>query len=321
MNRDTDLIRKANDFIVNDLSTYGGLLQPETYQKFFQRAIPSSEILTRADVETMKKPRKLLPAMKFAARFLHAGQEGVALSAAQADKPTLTQPELNAHLLRGYVPITDEALEDNIETKSLVNTMLEILPEVVARDMDELILAGDTSASVPGDLDTQQYYQTTNGLIKQASIATANGGGLVINIDQLEAAIAALAVEYKTDARYAKMKWFVPVQARHTYQNQYAHRMTPGGDALYVPSTGAFLPGYKGAEIVGVPMMPVSNGLGTALLCDPMNIKVGIWRQVSLKVWRDELAGMNYVICTLRFDVTYQDAYAVAKLTNFAVAN
>ena len=41
MNRDTDLIRKANDFIVNDLSTYGGLLQPETYQKFFMRAIPS----------------------------------------------------------------------------------------------------------------------------------------------------------------------------------------------------------------------------------------------------------------------------------------
>jgi HK97 family phage major capsid protein len=320
MTPDSALIQKANDLIVSDLSTYGGLLQPETQQKFFIRAIATSEILKRADVQTMKSPRKLLPAFKLTDRFLHAGQEGVALSAAQANKPTFTQPELNAKLFRGYMPITDEALEDNIETKSLVNTLLEQLPEVVARDMDDVILSGNTSASVPADLDYQQFLRTINGLIAQASVATATGGSLLINIDQLEAAIAALAVEYKTPEKYRKMKFFVPVQAYHTWANQYAHRMTPGGDALYQPSSGQFLPGYKGAEIVGVPMMPVSSGLGTCLLCDPENIKVGLWRQVSLKVWRDELAGMNYVICSLRMDVTFQDAAAVSKLTLFKVA-
>lgn len=322
MTPDKVLIQKANDLILNDLSTSGGIMSPATQQKFFVRTIKESVALKMFDVRTTKSFQENLPAFKLTDRVLQAGQEKVALTDAQSFKPTLSQPQLNVKLFRGNVPISDEALEDNVERKSLVQTLLRELPAAISRDMEEVVFQGDTTAIVAGDAARQLFLRSFNGLIAQTATSTASGGGTVFSIDQLEALRQSMGVEYTAPEKWLKTAIFVPVQAYHTWADAYAHRMTPGGDSLYIKNGAQFIPAYNGAPIIGVPMMPVAaaTNYGTAICTNPKNVVVGLWRKVTIEVWRDYSAGMNYIAISLRMDCTYQDEAASAKLTTFKVS-
>ena len=77
---------------------------------------------------------------------------------------------------------------------------------------------------------------------------------------------------------------------------------------------------YSGVPVVSVPLFPdnlgPSNSLTVALLCNPKNVHVGIWRNIRLESFRDVSAGVLRIVATLRLDARFADEGGVAKLIN-----
>ena len=105
--------------------------------------------------------------------MLRPGTEGVALASADHARPSFSKTTLDAHLFKAEVPISDEVFEDNIERAALRQTILSALAEAIARDMEEVIIQGDTTSADP-------LLAVMDGLIKQATsqVVDAAGGRL-----------------------------------------------------------------------------------------------------------------------------------------------
>jgi len=69
-----------------------------------------------------------------------------------------------------------------------------------------------------------------------------------------------------------------------------------------------------------VPLFPDNLGPSSnrtvALLCNPKNVHVGMWRNIRLESFRDVSAGVLRIVATMRFDARFADESGVAKLIN-----
>lgn len=303
-------LTKSGDLDLTALAS-GGLLPASFSKQFYVRAIESAKILPMATGRQMGSWSENLPAIKFDGWVLSPGEEGAALGTGDTHVPTFTQPVLSAKTWKGKVPITREALKDNVQGGTLLQLIMDSLPQAVGRDMDRLIVRGDTSS-------TDARLKVMDGLIKQAITYVYAGGSVKINKDQLEGMINLLPNEYKEDT--SKLVFFTSIQAERCWQNAVADRMTILGDAAYAKKQPAE---YSGIPIVGASAF--LNNIGAAnttnvILTDPKNIVVGLWQDIELRIVEEPLAGKYWVLCYLRFDVKYQDESAVAKATYVKVA-
>ena len=62
------------------------------------------------------------------------------------------------------------------------------------------------------------------------------------------------------------------------------------------------------------------NGIAGAVLFDPKNINVGIWRNIRLETDKDISEGVLIIVATMRFDVKYAEETASVKGINVKVA-
>jgi hypothetical protein len=88
------LVKKA-DIALSDLSTGGGLLNPEQTDSFIQTLMDSPTILNAARMVTMNAPQKKINKIGFGSRMLRAATSATALDAADRSKPDLGQISLN----------------------------------------------------------------------------------------------------------------------------------------------------------------------------------------------------------------------------------
>jgi hypothetical protein len=113
------------------------------------------------------------------------------------------------------------------------------------------------------------------------------------------------------------MAFLTSVDAELDYRNSLADRATVGGDRFIEEDTPAL---YSGVPVKPVPLFPENLGPGgnrtVALLCNPKNVHVGIWRQIRLESFRDVSAGVLRVVATMRFDAKFAEEPGVAKLIN-----
>lgn len=299
-------LTKSGDLDLAALAS-GGLL-PTAYQRqFFVRAIESAKLLPMVTMKPMGSYIENLPAIKFSDYVLAPGAEGTALDASETHVPTLTQPTLTAHLFKAKVPITREALKDNVQGGTLLNLVMEKLPAAVARDMERIIVRGDTTSGTP-------VLAQLDGILKQATTNVYAGGSTKFNADQIEGAFALLANEYKEDP--TALKILTAPQAERAWQNEAGERLTAYGDRARTENLPAV---YRGTNIMGISAFTVSASLTNVLLCDPKNIVVGIWQDVDLRIVEEPVAGKYWILGYLRFDVKYQDEEAVAKITSVSV--
>ena len=237
---------------------------------------------------------------------LFACMIGTALGYGDTTTPTFTSPRLTAKLFRGLLPITEEALEDNIQRNTLLPYIMAKLPEVVARDIERIVVcsaaAGVTGYPVLSQLD---------GLLAQLSTNPYAGGSAVINKDQLEAMIATLKTEYRQDV--ADMAFLVNVKAERTYRASLAQRGTVAGDRYLLENVPALSGGIPVTGIAAMDFVTANNG--TVVLGRPHDLKVGFWREIKLKLFEEPKAGKFWVACSLRFDCKLQDEIGWSKGT------
>ncbi len=301
------LLEKA-DLALSDLTAGGGILLPAQAQKFMRLLIKQSVLMQKATVVPMPSPKYQVAKLKFGSRILRPGKEGVALAATDRTKPDLSFLELDAQLFKAEVQLTDEVLEDNIERGELRQTILEMIAEAAGRDMEEILINGDKTSS-------DSVLAVIDGILKQSMSHVVDAAGTPLTKNIFRDMLKSLPPEYLRDKK--AMAFLTGVDADLDYRNSLAERATIGGDRFLEEDAPVL---YSGVPVVAVPLFPenlgAANNRTVALLCNPKNIHVGIWRQIRVETVRDVPAGVLRIVATLRFDVKFADELGTAKGVN-----
>jgi len=121
-----------------------------------------------------------------------------------------------------------------------------------------------------------------------------------------------LPSEHLRDKR--QMRFLTSVDADLDYRNTLAERATAVGDKFLEGDSPVL---YSGVPIRPIPLFPEDlgavNDQTVALLCNPKNIHVGIWRNIRIESARDISEGSLKIVATLRFDVKYAEESGIAK--------
>jgi len=304
------LLEKA-DLALQDLLTGGGYLQPAAAQKFVRLLIRESTLMPLVTVSPLRAPKELISALKFGGRVLRAGQDGIALTQAERSKPDLSAVELDAKLFKAEVHLPDGVLEDNIERGDLRQTIIELLASAVARDMEEVIIAGNTASADP-------FLAQLDGILRQAQSHVVDAAGARLNSNLLGDLLGLLPPEYRRDKKM--LRFLTSTDAELDYRRSLMPRETGIGDRLLEEDTPV---AFSGVPLFPVPLFPEDLGANAnqsnVLLLPPKSAVVGIWRMIRLETDRDISAGVLKIVATLRFDVKLSDGLGVAKAINVRV--
>ena len=304
------LLQKA-DLTLADLTTDGGILQPAQAKKFMRILINESVVMNQATVVPMKSHKQEINKIRFAGRVLRAGQEATALTASERAKPDLSQTELDAQLFKAEVRLDNEVLEDSIEGGSLRQTIMTLMGEAISRDMDEVIIQGDTTSADP-------FLAQFEGILRQATSNVVNHGGARTNKTLWKNMLKAMPSEFLRNKR--AMRFFTSIDSEIDYRDFIADRGTVLGDKFLEQDAPI---NYSGIPIMDVPLFPETLGSGdktNTILTDPKNINVGIWRQIRIETDKLVAEGVLIIVATLRFDMKYAEETAVVKGTEVLVS-
>ena len=309
---DNRTVLEKADLALADLTTGGGLLQPAQAQKFIRILIDESVILKQGTVVPMKSPKQLIEKVRFGGRILRAGAEATALPAGDRTKPDLSQVELDAQLFKAEVRLNNEVLEDSIERGQLRQTIMQMMAEAISRDMDEVIIRGDKTSA-----DT--FLAKLDGILKQATSNVVDAQNQTLNKGVLRDMLKSMPSPFLRNKR--EMRFFTSVDATIDYRDSLADRATAAGDKALQEEVEVT---YSGVPVMEVPLFPENLGTGSnltdAILTDPKNINIGIWRNIRVETDKLVSEGVLIIVATLRFDVRYAEETAVVKTVNIRVA-
>ncbi len=301
------LLEKA-DLAVADLVSDGGYLLPAQAQKFMRVMHDQPTLLGMARMVPMKSPKQLIEKIRFGSRILRAGQEATALSAGDRVKPDLGSIELDAQLTKAEVNLSDETLEDSIERGDLKDTILEMIAERAALDVEELSIRGDITSSDPFLALFDGFLKTANSNVVDHSTdaAPTTTKGLFYKM------LRTMPTEFRRDKR--SLVAFVSDNMELDYRESLSQKATALGDKNTTddaPATAA------GVPVKGLPTMVD----GQALLTNPQNMTVGMYRQIKIETDKDVRAGMFIAVLSLRLDAKFAVKQAVVKATGVTVTN
>lgn len=306
------LIKKA-DMALSDLAS-GGVLTNEQANTFVRKLIATPTIIRSARNVLMSRPKLEINKIGFGSRILRPAVESTALSAGDRSKPTFGQVLLDTKEVIAEINIPYAAIEDNIEggnvnfggagtmdapsNGGMIDTMLALIAERTAYDLEELALLGDTGS---GDA----YLALLNGFLKQATSHVV-AHGAKINRQMFKNGLIAMPDQYLRDKN--ALRHFVSVDNELEYADTLAGRETALGDAKHQQAA----PNY-GAGVLVTPVSQLTNALG--FTTHPLNMIFGIHRQISFEVDKDIRARKFIVVVTARVDFKFEEEDAVVKYT------
>jgi HK97 family phage major capsid protein len=302
------LLQKA-DLALSDLQTGNGLLQPEQAQKFLRLLIQEAVIMKMATVQGLKSQKKFINKIKFGSRILRAGTPGRPLSLADRSVPTFTSNELDTKLFKAEVRLNNEELEDSIERGELRQTIMTMMAEKIASDMDDMIINGDTASTDP-------FLASFDGLLKQVASNTYDHGANTANRALWKALLKTMPNQYLRNKK--NLAFLTSVNADIDYRDSLADRATANVGDRFVEQDAPAM--YSGVPVVPVPLFPENIGTATqctdAILIDPKNINVGIWRDILMETDKLVSEGVVIIVATMRFDMKLAEETAAVKATN-----
>lgn len=305
-----NLIQKA-DIALADLVAGGGLLNPEQTDRFIRVLIDSPTLLNSARVVTMSAPTRKINKIGFGSRVLRAATSATALSAPDRVKPDLSQVLLETDEVIAEVNIPYDVLEDNIENGNinasmgssaggLMDTIITLLAERAALDLEELAITGDTASADP-------YLALQDGYLKLATAHVVNAGAATISKNLLKLGVKAMPDKYLRNR--AALTHYVSVDNETEYRDTYANRQTALGDSVLQGIAPVFA---YGSQVMGVPLMPNVQGLFT----NPLNLIFGIQRRITLEYDKDIRSRVFIIVLTSRVALAIEEVDAVVKYIN-----
>jgi hypothetical protein len=319
----SSLLRKA-DLAIADLQSNGGDLLPEQGASFIRKLIKQPTLIKQCRVVEMLTPKRKINKIGFGTRILRKATSGVALTQNQRSKPTTEQIQLSTNEQIAEVRLPYDVLEDNIERATSANnevantgpgglrqTIIDLIAERAALDLEELGLLADTAYVNGGDADDQAYLSQLDGWLKKAGTLgnVADQGNTTVARAMFKQGIKTLPKQYLRNK--AAMRHFLSNNNETEYRDTLANRVGQLGDGM---ATGE-LPAYAfGSRVDPVQLMPEDKGLFT----DPLNLIFGIQRQVSMEFDKDITARVYIIVLTTRVDFQLEEAAALVEYTNIA---
>lgn len=299
------------DLAVSDLVNNGGYLQPEQAQSFLRVLIDEAVLMKMATVTPMKSHKKLIEKIKFGSRILRAGTESEALPAADRAKPTMSKVELDAQLFKAEIRLNNEVIEDSIERGQLRQTIMQLMAEQIAVDMDEIIVQGDTASADP-------FLAKLDGLYKQVVSNVVNHADATTNRTLFTNMLKAMPKPFLRNKK--ALRFLTSVDSEIDYRTALGDRATVGGDRYVLEDAPALC---SGVPVTSVPLFPenigTSNHCTTSVLIDPKNINVGIWRDIRVETDKLISEGVLLIVATMRFDMKLAHEPAAVKGINVKV--
>lgn len=304
------LVKKA-DIALSDLSSNGGLLSPEQTDTFIQSLMDSPTMLNAARVVTMNGPQKKINKIGFGSRMLRAATSATPLADNQRSKPDLGHVDLNTKEVIAEVHIPYDVFEDNIEggninaamgssAGGLQDTIMALIAQRVALDLEELGLLGDGTSADP-------FLALCEGFLKRATSHIVDGGAATISKDLFKAAVKAMPDKYLRQR--SALEFFVSTDNETEYRDTVANRVTGLGDSALVSANSLSI---FGSALNAAPLMPAAKGLYT----NPKNLIMGVQRKVNIEFDKDIRARKFIIVVTARVDFQVEEPDAIVLLSN-----
>ncbi len=305
------LLAKA-DAALSDLTSGTATLVPAQAQNFMRILIKEAVLMKMATVVPMRAPKQHIEKIQFGTRILRAGHEAQALGVADRAKPDLSNVELDAKLFKAEVRLNDEVLEDSIEQGNLKNTIMQLMGERIAVDMDEILVSGDTTSTDP-------FLAQFNGLLAQVTTNTVNHADSTTNRTLFKNMLKTMPSEFLRNKK--QLRFLTSVDSEIDYRDALADRATANvGDRFVEEDAPAF---YSGVPVASVPLFPENIGTSShctaPVLMDPKNLNVGIWRDIRVETDKLIREGVVLIVVTMRFDAKLAVETATVKATNVKV--
>lgn len=299
------IIEKAA-MTLSDLAA-GGRLNPEQSTEFLRMVQAAPTIIKDSRFVSMESDSRNVEKLGFGSRILRAGVEGKALEDKDRAVPKTGSVKLRAKEVIAEVNITYDTLENNIEKGKLKDTIMKMIAERAALDIEELILNGDTSSSDP-------YLALLDGIRKQSTshIVDHKGGAFAKEVFKTGyKAVPAKYIRNKNDWRF-----YTSQGIEVEYLDITSNRQTALGDA----AINGGLPSAYGVPVKGLAMMePYTSAETTVsdiILTHPKNILTGMSRQISIEVDKDIRERKFIIVLTAKVDAKFEEEDAVAKIIN-----
>ncbi|CAO3460814.1 Phage-like element PBSX protein xkdG [Azospirillum argentinense] len=305
----SDTLSKKVDLALADLAN-GGKLNPDQADRFIRVMVDAPTILNSARVVTMTSSEMKVAKVGFGSRVLRAapqgdgdqdsGANGRNLPAAQRSKPDLGQVQLVSKEVIAEVPVPYEFLEDNIEREGFVPTVLDRLAAAGARDLEELIVQGDTASADP-------YLALFDGALKQVTGNVVDAAGAAISTGIFGKAKKAIPTRFQSDDDL--MRFYAHHSVATDWRLAVAARTSALGDAA-ITGTGEIA--ALGVPLAKAAKMPTSS----ILLTNPKNLIVGFQRNITLEQERRPRSRQVIFVLTARVGFAIEEQLSAAKVIN-----
>lgn len=283
----------------------GGLMNPEQAETFLRMVQSAPTILKDSRFVQMASDTRKIEKIGFGSRILRPGVEGTPLKDSDRSAPTTSTVTLNAKEVIAEVHITYDTLENNIEGNNLQNTIMQMIAERAALDIEELIINGDKSSA-----DT--YLTLLDGLRKQATSHVIDHAAGAFSKDVFKKAYKAVPAKYLRNPK--DWKFYSSHGLEVEWKDQVAARQTNLGDF----SLQGGLASAYGVPVDGIAMLQPytdeTNTVSDILLTHPKNIVVGMSRNIRIEVDKDIRARKFIIVLTAKVDAKFEEEDAVAKV-------
>lgn len=298
----SEQLSKKADLALSDLATNGGLLNTEQANTFIRNVIDQPTIINELRTVAMSSPSREMPKIGIGSRMLKAARQDTnrALTQAERTKPETGKITLNTSEVIAELRLPYETLEDNIERGNMEATLLALIAERAALDLEELILRGDTASA-------DSYLALQNGVLKRLTSNIVNGAGLGISPDLFNNTVKALPQRFRRNK--SSMRFYLPGDVEQDYRNDQAKRGTNLGDATLVGDAPLQLFGSRATPVA---LMPDAQAIYT----NPKNILFGIQRNIRIETDKDISAREVIIVLTARVALAIEEEQAAVKIIN-----
>jgi hypothetical protein len=322
MSANETLLQKA-DWAIGDLTANSGLLNPEQANAFIRKLLIQPTLLAQARRVVMNAPTRKINKIQFASRILKAGYTA-GLSRTLDDtanrersKPTTEQIELNTKEVIAEVRLPYEVIEDNLErgniglsrdgngssSGGIVSTIMDLIAERAALDLEELAILGDTGSADP-------YLALTDGYLARFTSNVVDAGGANISRTIMKNGSKTMPTQYRRNR--SQMRHYLSTEQEIEYRDTLANRETSFGDGMHQSTSTVWA---AGTPVEGVGLMPAAQGL----LTHPLNLIFGIQRQIHIESDKDIQAREYIIVLTARVDMQVEEELAGVKYANLGV--
>ena len=325
MSANEKLLQKA-DWAIADLTANSGLLNPEQANVFIRKLLIQPTLLAQSRRVVMNSPTRKINKIQFASRILKAGFNTFPSGATRAlddtanrerSKVTTEQIELNTKEVIAEVRLPYEVIEDNIErgniglsrdgggasSGGIVATIMDLIAERAALDLEELAILGDTASSDP-------FLALTDGYLKRFTSNIVDAGGANISRTIMKNGSKTMPTQYRRNR--AQMAHYLSTEQEIEYRDTLANRETSLGDGQLQSLAPVWA---AGTPVEGVGLMPGESGL----LTHPLNLLFGIQRQIHIESDKDIQRREYIIVLTARVDMQVEEELAGVKYINLGV--